>query len=286
MNLTNKTKPNLKEEIKMKKIQVTHVVTGAVEIMDSRKAVAETFVEKGYLNVSASTAVKKIGEAIREGVEYEGMKFEEIEVNDEVETVATEASDESEVVDDEVVNDETQDEVVEEETKDDEVEDEVKSDEDVNNDEVIEEESKDDEEIKDEGEEQSDENKDENEKPKEEETTSRRKVGKSVEWYENGVLKDTFPSIKACALYMKELLNLKHMPFTPIMKSIRTDVDWNQYSFRFTGQEDVPQPKEDENNTPDPENKVEEVKEEVQEQQEEVIEEIIEEEQTHEEQEV
>ncbi|HLO11596.1 MAG TPA: hypothetical protein VK190_05005 [Pseudoneobacillus sp.] len=67
----------------------------------------------------------------------------------------------------------------------------------------------------------------------EEETTSKRKVGKGVDWYVNGQLHMNFPSIKAAATYIKETQGLKHMPFTPIMKSIRQGIDWNANSFLF-----------------------------------------------------
>ncbi|MCM3115457.1 hypothetical protein M3610_09170 [Neobacillus sp. MER 74] len=72
----------------------------------------------------------------------------------------------------------------------------------------------------------------EEEKPTEEKVNKRRN-GKQVEWWVNGELKQTFPSIKACATYFKETLELKGMPFTPIMKSIRDNVNWNENTFKF-----------------------------------------------------
>jgi len=69
---------------------------------------------------------------------------------------------------------------------------------------------------------------------KDEEKTKRRTNGKQVEWFLNGELKQVFPSIKAATKFFKETLELKAMPFTPIMKSIREGKDWNENSYKFT----------------------------------------------------
>ncbi|MFD1954832.1 sigma factor-like helix-turn-helix DNA-binding protein [Paenibacillus thailandensis] len=63
--------------------------------------------------------------------------------------------------------------------------------------------------------------------------TSEGRNGKTVYWYKNGILQGQFPSIKAAATFIKEEMNLKHMPFTPIMKSIHQNIDWNDLSFSF-----------------------------------------------------
>ena len=76
------------------------------------------------------------------------------------------------------------------------------------------------------------------EKPKEEKPNKRR-IGKGIIGYKNGEEFERFPSIKACATYMKELLNLGHMPFTPIMKSVRQNIDWNEYSFKHENEADL-----------------------------------------------
>lgn len=77
------------------------------------------------------------------------------------------------------------------------------------------------------------------------ESENKRKVGKGLIAYKNGEVYQTFPSIKACATHFKDLLNIGHMPFTPIMKSARQDVDWNEYSFKFENKADlhIPTPK-------------------------------------------
>lgn len=119
---------------------------------------------------------------------------------------------------------------------------------------------------------------DKKEEAKEEKPVNKRKNGKEVEWYaENGALVQVFPSIKAAATYMKEFLQLKHMPFTSIMKSIRQDVDWTiggtAYSFRSPAfPKPVPTEKiVEKNDAPAAEATAEEVKEDT------IIEEIIEE---------
>ncbi|UYY98729.1 hypothetical protein OJ967_25855 [Peribacillus frigoritolerans] len=61
----------------------------------------------------------------------------------------------------------------------------------------------------------------------------KKRNGKQVKWYVNGELKQTFPSIKACATFLKEEKELKSMPFAKIMKSIRENVDWDESSFKF-----------------------------------------------------
>lgn len=71
----------------------------------------------------------------------------------------------------------------------------------------------------------------------EEEKTNKRKVGKAVDWYTDGEFVQQFPSIKAAATFIKDSMELKHMPFTPIMKSIRQDVDWDAHSFKFADDE-------------------------------------------------
>lgn len=78
------------------------------------------------------------------------------------------------------------------------------------------------------------------------ESENKRRIGKRLQAFKNGELYETFPSIKACATHFKDLLKIGHMPFTPIMKSVRQDVDWNEYSFKFENDEDlhIPTPKE------------------------------------------
>jgi HEPN domain-containing protein len=72
-------------------------------------------------------------------------------------------------------------------------------------------------------------------KKPEEEKENKRKVGKGVYWFVNGEQKEVFPSIKAAATAIKELKGLKNMPFTPIMKSARQGIDWNENSFWVEG---------------------------------------------------
>ncbi|UZJ79428.1 hypothetical protein [Fictibacillus sp. KU28468] len=72
-----------------------------------------------------------------------------------------------------------------------------------------------------------------------EEQPKKRVKGKTLITYKNGHEYNTFPSIKACATHFKELLELKSMPFTPIMKSVRQGVDWNEYSFKFENEDDL-----------------------------------------------
>lgn len=86
---------------------------------------------------------------------------------------------------------------------------------------------------------ESDEKQSEPEKPAEEEKPNKRRVGKGLIAFKDGKEFERFPSIKACALYFKELMSLPHLPFTPIMKSVRQDVDWNQYSFKHENAEDL-----------------------------------------------
>jgi hypothetical protein len=64
---------------------------------------------------------------------------------------------------------------------------------------------------------------------------NKQRNGKNVEWYSDGALVQVFPSIKACVNHFKETMELKTMPFTPIMKSIREEIVWNEkHSFKFT----------------------------------------------------
>lgn len=103
------------------------------------------------------------------------------------------------------------------------------------------------------------------------ESENKRRIGKRLQAFKNGELYETFPSIKACATHFKDLLKMGHMPFTPIMKSVRQDVDWNEYSFKFENDEDLHIP------TPKAEKPAEDVKPEAEqssEQTEEIIEEI------------
>lgn len=79
----------------------------------------------------------------------------------------------------------------------------------------------------------------ESEKPAEEPKENKRRQGKGIVAYKNGEEMQTFPSIKATATYFKDLLNLGHMPFTPIMKSVRQGVDWNEYSFKHENEADL-----------------------------------------------
>lgn len=80
------------------------------------------------------------------------------------------------------------------------------------------------------------------EKPEDAPTENKRRIGKRLIASKNGEVYETFPSIKACAAHFKDLLNLGHMPFTPIMKSVRQDTDWNEYSFKFENEDDIHTP--------------------------------------------
>lgn len=88
----------------------------------------------------------------------------------------------------------------------------------------------------------------------------RNRNGKTLIAYKDGNEVERFPTIKKCAEYMKEELDLKHMPFTAIMKSARDGIDFNEWSFRFENEEDKltpsqrkssSDPKEDQNNESD-----------------------------------
>lgn len=83
----------------------------------------------------------------------------------------------------------------------------------------------------------------EKQEDKTEEKPNKRKNGKTVIAYKNGEEYQRFPSIKKCAEHFKELKGLGHMPFTPIMKSIRQNIDWEEYSFKFENEADLHIPK-------------------------------------------
>lgn len=78
------------------------------------------------------------------------------------------------------------------------------------------------------------------EKTEEEEPKKdKRKTGKGIIAYKNGKEFMRFPSIKSTAQYFKDLKELGHMPFTPIMKSVRQGIDWEEYSFKHEKDEDL-----------------------------------------------
>jgi hypothetical protein len=273
MKLTNQTKPKLKERIKMtNNIKVLNVVTNEVSEFETVKAIADFIVTANVTDHKSSTVEKKVREFADQGkVLYDTFIVADVEDIEQYKKIEDGGK-----MSDKVENKEVTEEIKEvtevDQVEQQETDKKVESDESV---EVVEDEKEEtkenppgeDESNSDKGDKESD------EKPAEEETSSKRKNGKAVKWYENGEYKDTFPSIKAAATFFKEKMDLKHMPFTPIMKSIRTDVDWNSYSFRLEGQEVIPQP-------------VDEVKDEVkdlnkdakeiQEEKEEIIEEIVE----------
>jgi hypothetical protein len=59
-------------------------------------------------------------------------------------------------------------------------------------------------------------------------------AGKLVDWFENGVFKQQFPSIKAAVEFMKTYLGLPHNPYTAVLKSLNENQDFNQHSFKFS----------------------------------------------------
>jgi hypothetical protein len=77
------------------------------------------------------------------------------------------------------------------------------------------------------------------EKPKTEEKENKRRVGKGIVAFKNSEEYQTFPSIKATAQHFKDLMNLGHMPYTPIMKSVRQGIDWNEWSFKHENEADL-----------------------------------------------
>jgi hypothetical protein len=248
--------------------KVINVNTTEVASFETKKEVADFISSQIETTNSLNTIQKKVSKAIKnEDVVYETFKIEEVEIVKDEFVASQLADNETEVVEDEnkeIVYDnpadlqieklplideveqtedieetpvdenpveETVEEIVEEtpEVVEGAVEEIV---------EEIEEVKQDDTDALNEvfGEIKKDEDKKQEENEKKQ---SKRTVGKVLIAYENGEEFERFKSIKAAATYMKELLGLKGMPFTPIMKSAREGIDWNEYSFQFENPEDL-----------------------------------------------
>lgn len=246
-------------------------------MVENRKEAAEFVANAGITDNSVKTISNKIGNAIKEGnVIYDIFKFEETEG----ELVAVTNSETVKNGNEEIVYDNPANfaEGVTEDEKQEVVEEIVENEKTA---EVLEEEYLESPEAADEVEK---ENKEFEEvikgskKEEKEEKPNKRRIGKGIVAYKNGEVYETFPSIKATATHFKELLGLQHMPFTPIMKSVRQDVDWNEYSFKPENQEDF---KPVEKTADEPEKQEKEEMKDVAEQtsnQDEEIEELVEEE--------
>jgi hypothetical protein len=304
----------------MTNFKITNVITSEEVVLETKKSVADFITAANITDNSVKTIEKKISKAIKTGeVLYETFKIEEIKEEENMknheenileglnEFVAQEVEPQSEFVKDEnagqvaVLNDEnevvydnpaelqvpsvneveqqTEDTPVE--NKDDVIEDAaVPTIEEIEEVPVVE-----DEHVAEEQTEEKKGHKGKKEKSEkdDEQKENKRRVGKGVIAYKNGEEFMRFPSIKATAQHFKEMLGIKHMPFTPIMKSIRMGIDWNEYSFKHENDEDlyIPEPlkkkieesKKQSQETPVVENKDEQPTA----QQDEVIEEIVEE---------
>lgn len=233
----------------MSNLKVVNVVTGEeVAVLETKNAVAEFIAEQGVTENSVKTIQKKVkvGEVLYETFkieEEEKMKDENIEViNDGVEVEGIEDNGlvhltnenegpEMEEIDEDVETVEPETNIVIAPSGKEMTEEEwLESDEALQQ--VEDENSKFEETIKGQSEEKP-------EEPAEEKKPNKRKVGKSLIAYKDGEEFQRFPSIKAAATFFKELKGLSHMPFTPIMKSARQDIDWNEYSFKFENEEDL-----------------------------------------------
>lgn len=118
------------------------------------------------------------------------------------------------------------------------------------------------------------------EQKEEEKKESKRTVGKILIAYKDGEEFARFKSIKAAVQHMKDMLGLGHMPFTPVMKSARDGIDWNEYSFEFENKDDLHIPKSRKKNDEVKDEVVDQVEDVKDDQDDEKIEEIIEIEET------
>lgn len=254
----------------MTNFKITNVTTSEVEVFETKKSVADFIASSNVTDNSVKTIEKKINKAIKSGeILYKTFKIEEIKeeenmnnheeivlegVAQEVENqseVSVVSNDENEIVYDNPENlqiqsvneveQQTEDTVVE--NKDDVIEDTVvvPTVEEIEEVPVVEDEPT--------NEKQTEEKKGRKGKKAksekdDEQKENKRRIGKGVIAYKNGEEFMRFPSIKATAQHFKEMLGLKHMPFTPIMKSIRLGIDWNEYSFKHENEEDlyIPEP--------------------------------------------
>jgi hypothetical protein len=251
----------------MSNFKVVNVKNQAVSVVETKKEVAEIISAASVTDNSVKTIEKKITAAVKNGENlYETFKIEETE---------------EEVV---MNNEVKQDEVVENEVAENQTEEEIEEVEEIESEEAAEEVEKENKDFEDRIEKDMKKGKKKDESSENEEKPNRRRVGKTLIAFKNGKEFERFDSIKACATRFKELMELPHMPFTPIMKSVRQDVDWNEYSFKFENEEDLHIPeslkkKIEESKKASDEPKKEEVKDEKSEDKsDEVIEEIEEEE--------
>lgn len=265
----------------MSNFAVQNVKTSVGAVLETKKAVAEFIAAAGVTDNSAKTIEKKIAAAIlNEEVLYETFKIEETEeesiVTTETAIAASKAAEE--VIAEETATEETAtEETVSEETPATETEETPAE-------KTSEESELDDLESPEAAEEVEKENKEFEDvikgDKKEESKPNKRRQGKTLLAFKNGEEYESFPSIKACAKHFQELLELKHLPFTPIMKSVRQGVDWNEYSFKFENEADlhIPSSSKKEEMKPDAKEK-EEMKDQAEksDSQDEVIEEVVEE---------
>lgn len=249
----------------MTNFKITNIVTSEEVFLKTKKSVVDFIASTNVTDNSVKTIEKKINKAIKSGeILYETFKIEEIKEEENMnnhegivlEGTAQEVGNKSEVSavsnnENEIVYDnpknlqiqsineveqQTEDNVVE--NKDDVIEDAtiVPTTEEIEEVPVVEDEP-------------TNENKTEEKKGRKgkkaksekdgEQKENKRRIGKGVIAYKNGEEFMRFPSIKATAQHFKEMLGLKHMPFTPIMKSIRLGIDWNEYSFKHENDEDL-----------------------------------------------
>jgi hypothetical protein len=197
----------------MTKFNLVNMVTEEAVVLTTKKDVAQFIKDSGVTENSFATIQGKI----KDGVTlYETYKIEELEEEKEMTTVNNEVQEKLEEVI-ELVEEVKEDVVVEEMPVAEEIVEETP---------VAE----------------GEETPTADEKVEDVPTENKRRIGKRLIASKNGEVYETFPSIKACAAHFKELLGLGHMPFTPIMKSVRQDTDWNEYSFKFENEDDIHTP--------------------------------------------
>lgn len=218
--------------------KVTNVVTNSVEVVETKKEITNIIVAANVTDNSVKTIEKKVGKHNvndTDALLYETFKIEFIE-GDEVNMKNEEIVIAEEVQNEEIVYDNPADMQIEETPKSDDA---VTSETQNSEDEIIEETEisvvNEDNAVDGEETTKTDEVQNETTTPEE----PKKRVGKVLIAYENGVEIARFPSIKKCAEYFKDKMKLKHMPFTPIMKSARQDIDWNEYSFKFENEGDL-----------------------------------------------
>jgi hypothetical protein len=222
----------------MSNFKVVNVKNSEVAILETKKEVAEMISASNVTENSLKTIEKKVGKAMKnEETLFDTFKIEETEeevvMNNEVKNEEVTVEDVNEVAVEETVEETPEVEPAEtvEEIDEDAPE---QSDEDAEADYLESPEAE---------QQVEDENKAAEKliggEKKDEDKPNKRRVGKTLIAYKNGEEYEKFPSIKACATHFKDLLGLPHMPFTPIMKSVRQDVDWNEYSFQFENEEDL-----------------------------------------------